>query len=77
MDSAQPTDRIIGFIHFLREQGYTVGIQEIMDALSSLSKMPFDKKAIKHTLRSLTCHSYLEWQQYELLFKPILAIKKN
>jgi len=68
MLTAEPTDRIIGFVHFLREQGYTVGIQEILDSLSSLGKLPFDKKSIKHTLRSLTCHSYLEWQQYELLF---------
>ena len=69
MNTAQPTDRIIGFIHFLRDEGYTIGIQEILDALSSLSsQVLINKKQLKHILRSLTCHSYLEWQQFELLF---------
>ena len=69
MDTAQPTDRIIGFIHFLRGEGYTIGVQEILDALSSLnSSALISKKQLKHILRSLTCHSYLEWQQFELLF---------
>jgi uncharacterized protein with von Willebrand factor type A (vWA) domain len=69
VNTAQPTDRIIGFIHFLRGEGFTIGIQEILDALASLnSQALINKKQLKHILRSLTCHSYLEWQQYELLF---------
>lgn len=69
MDTTQPTGRLIGFIHYLRYEGFTIGIQEILDALTSLDDQALtDKKQLKHILRSLTCHSLLEWQQFEALF---------
>ena len=69
MDTAQPTGRLIGFIDFLRYQGFTIGIQEILDALASLSEQSLSNKShLKRILRSLTCNSYLEWRQFEFLF---------
>lgn len=70
MDTTQPTDRLIGFVHYLRHEGFNIGIQEILDVLSSLgSQVLTHKPTAKNILRSLSCHSHLEWQQFDELFQ--------
>ncbi|HIF17909.1 MAG: VWA domain-containing protein [Cycloclasticus sp.] len=69
MVATQPTSRLIGFVHFLRDTGFNIGVREILDVLTSLgSDALTDKKQTKNILRSLSCHSRLEWQQFDRLF---------
>lgn len=69
MVATQPTSRLIGFVHFLRDTGFNIGVREILDVLTSLGNEALtDKKQTKNILRALTCHSHLEWQQFDQLF---------
>ncbi|PHS73354.1 MAG: hypothetical protein COB22_01285 [Cycloclasticus sp.] len=69
MVATQPTSRLISFVHFLRDTGFNIGVREILDVLTSLgSDVLTDKKQTKNILRALSCHSRLEWQQFDRLF---------
>ncbi|PCH85442.1 MAG: hypothetical protein COB26_03900 [Piscirickettsiaceae bacterium] len=77
MVATQPTSRLIGFVHFLRDTGFNIGVREILDVLTSLGRDALtDKKQTKNILRALSCHSRLEWQQFELLFDLYWQSKK-
>ncbi len=69
MVATQPTRRLIGFVHFLRNTGFNIGVREILDVLASLgSDVLTDKKQTRNIIRALSCHSRLEWQQFDQLF---------
>ncbi len=69
MNTAAPTSRIVGFIHHLRDEGYSIGIREVMDMLSSLdSEVINEPVASRDVLRSMSCHSRNEWEKFDDLF---------
>jgi len=69
MVSAHLTTRLIKFIHLLRDTGFNIGTRETIDVLTSLGDNSLtDKKSAHHIIRALSCHSKLEWQQFDSLF---------
>lgn len=69
MNLQQADTRLIGFLHYLRHEGYTIGIQETLDTLDIMQygRHP-DKTRARHVMRALTCHNHEEWQQFDHLF---------
>ena len=69
MTSDQPTARLIRFIHLLRDTGFNIGTRETIDVLNSLGESSLtNKTSTRHIIRTLSCHSKLEWQQFDALF---------
>lgn len=64
------TPKILGFCHFLRAEGFKVGIQETCDALTAANiNLMMPKDIFKYTLRSLTCSSLEEFERFDSLFE--------
>lgn len=69
MNTRQPTERIVGFIHFLRDEGFSIGIQDVKDILAGLDTESFtDRTCSRNIIRSLTCHCQNDWQKFDDLF---------
>lgn len=65
----QPAQRLVGFVHHLRDEGFSIGIQEVMDMLSSLEFGSLTDKRYSHkVMRSLACNNQLDWQRFDQLF---------
>lgn len=69
MNATTPTRRILGFIHHLRDSGFSIGIEETLDALDVVASdhWPSVERA-RHTLRCLTCQCVEDWQRFDDLF---------
>jgi uncharacterized protein with von Willebrand factor type A (vWA) domain len=62
--------RLVGFINYLRQEGYTIGIQETLDSLRALHMPPLpDEDFTRHVLRTLTCRDHAEWLRFDQLFQ--------
>jgi uncharacterized protein with von Willebrand factor type A (vWA) domain len=62
-------DRILGFCRFLREEGFGVGVQQTLDAITAVRIcQPRNGEALSATLRPVLCASREEWERFpELL----------
>lgn len=62
--------RLLGFVNHLRQEGYTIGVQETLDSLHvlNLAQLPV-KDFTHHVLRSLTCRDHTEWRRFDGLFR--------
>ena len=64
------TNKIIGFAHLARSEGFKVGIQETCDALAAANiGLLTPKSAFKYTLRSLMCSTREEFERFDVLFE--------
>ncbi len=65
----QPTERLVDFVHHLRDEGFSIGIQEVMDMLSSLQVSALtERNYSQQVIRSLACNSLDDWQRFDALF---------
>lgn len=65
----QTDTRVLGFIHHLREQGYSVGIKETTDILDCFnSDTIVGKSWARDIIRSLSCQNKNDWQRFDELF---------
>lgn len=65
----QPTRRVAGFIRLLRHEGFTAGVAETVDALTTLGHCtPPELVTIRAALRSLLCRDRDEWARFDRLF---------
>lgn len=70
MNQSTSTQRLVDFLHFLRRAGFTIGVQETLDALRLLDLCsPLDAQAVRDALRSLLCLSRDEWGRFDRLFE--------
>lgn len=65
----RPTERILGFLRALREEGYRVGVQEELDALrvARIGNV-VDPRRMRWALRALLCTRSEEWHRFDDLF---------
>jgi uncharacterized protein with von Willebrand factor type A (vWA) domain len=64
-----PADRLIGFVQFLRGNGFSVGIREGLDALRVAEICrPASAERVKWGLRALLCSNPDQWQRFDGLF---------
>ena len=64
-----PRQRVVGFLRYLRTQGFVLGVNETLDTLSTLSSCDLtDARFVKHTIRTLTCRDHAEWKRFDVLF---------
>lgn len=69
MISGQTTQRLVGFVRHLRQQGFIIGFQEVLDLMSSVDdRVLADINHSRNVMRSLTCHSRQEWRRFDDLF---------
>ncbi len=69
MNTLQPVERLLGFIHYLRDEGYTVGISEITDILAGLDNGKLaNRRHARNVIRALACQDADDWQRFNELF---------
>ena len=69
MISSLPDEKVLGFLHYLRNEGFTIGIQEAFDAIRVLNDVDIPNQFIAHhSIRSLTCRNHDEWSRFDKLF---------
>ncbi|MDX1519268.1 MAG: hypothetical protein R3318_04035, partial [Gammaproteobacteria bacterium] len=69
MNINQPAERLLGFVHHLRDEGFSIGIRETMDMLSCLDNDDVHGRTwTRNVIRSLACHSHSDWQKFDDLF---------
>jgi uncharacterized protein with von Willebrand factor type A (vWA) domain len=73
-----PHHRLLGFIHYLREEGYVIGVQETIDSLHLLNctHQP-DEHLTHHIIRSLACRDHAEWLRFDELFSNYWFPQRN
>lgn len=78
MNLQQADTRITGFLRFLRQEGYNVGIRETLDVLDimQVAGQP-DKTLAHHVLRALACQDHQDWQQFDHLFDKYWFAEKH
>ncbi|MBD3610435.1 MAG: VWA domain-containing protein, partial [Gammaproteobacteria bacterium] len=65
----QITQRVVGFIRFIHDNGFRIGVQEELDGLRVARHCNLlDQKRLRWGLRSLLCSSSEEWQEFDELF---------
>lgn len=70
MNQSLPDERILQFIHHLRDRGFVIGIQETQDTVKVLQQLNYpDHRTTHHTLRALACRNHEEWQQFDQYFR--------
>ena len=70
MNNDTPRQQLLGFIKFLRAEGFTLGIKETLHCLEITAEAGWPHAAqAKHTLRALTCQRTEDWQRFEELFE--------
>lgn len=63
------TERLIGFLHFMRSNGYHLGIQEELDMMKMAECSGLlDARRMRWGLRTLMCSSSDDWQRFDELF---------
>ena len=69
MINTLPDEKVLGFLHYLRHEGFTIGIQEAFDAIRVLHDVDVPDQVIAHhSMRSLTCRNHDEWSRFDKLF---------
>jgi uncharacterized protein with von Willebrand factor type A (vWA) domain len=73
-----PDHRLLGFIHYLRDEGYVIGVQETIDSLHLLNcaHQP-DEHLTHHIIRSLACRDHAEWLRFDELFSNYWFPQRN
>jgi len=62
--------RVAGFVRVLRDNGFTVGLQESADALRALQGLPLDRPGpVRDVLRCLFCARAEDWRRFDELFE--------
>lgn len=62
--------RLLGFVNHLRQEGYTIGVQETLDTMHALNLTALpEEDYTRHVLRSLTCRDHTEWRRFDELFR--------
>ena len=62
-------NHLIGFIQYLRQEGYNIGIRETLDVFKILGNTAYpDNLYTRLTIRSLSCHTHDEWQRFNQLY---------
>ncbi|MBX2870129.1 MAG: VWA domain-containing protein [Acidiferrobacterales bacterium] len=70
MNPIAPSQTLLGFLQFLKAEGFTFGIGESRDILSALKASDcLDRNNVAHTIRTLTCRSREDWRGYDLAFR--------
>lgn len=66
---SQLNERVIAFIHHLRENGLNIGIKELTDSMQLVSEFKHpDETLTRRYLRALCCQNKTQWQQFDTLF---------
>lgn len=66
---ARIVTRLLGFLRFLRGNGFQVGIREELDALRVAGRQDLlDARRLRWALRALLCSNRRDWERYEALF---------
>jgi len=70
-DQTNPlVENIIGFVRFVRDNGFKVGIKEECDALIVARYCNvINQRRLKWGLRSLLCNSSHDWERFDELFE--------
>lgn len=64
------TERILNFCRFLRDNGFGIGVQQTLDALTAAQVcQPTKNQALSDTLRPICCASHEEWNRFSELFE--------
>jgi len=62
--------RLLQFVRFLRQHGFTTGVQEAQDCLRfAAAAEVFDEKSMQAGLRCLLCRSRDDWRRFDDLFE--------
>ena len=63
-------ERIIGFVRFVRENGFKVGIKEECDALNIVGYCNvMNQRRLHWGLKSLLCNNSHDWERFDALFE--------
>ena len=64
-----PLERLIGFVGFVRAQGFNVGVAEELDAVTVAAQGVFgDRRRLFWLLKSLLCSRRPDWEHFDRLF---------
>ena len=64
-----PLERLIGFVGFVRAQGFNVGVAEELDAVTVTAQGALgDRCRLRWLLKSLLCSRRPEWERFDRLF---------
>ncbi len=64
------SERLAGFVHVLRANGFKVGVAEQMDTWRTVTVMGIDSaSSLKDSLKGLLCSNYREWEMFNDLFE--------
>lgn len=70
MTDETPSRRLIGFVRYLRREGFNVGTQEGLDAVQAVVlAQPWEASLLRDALRPITCRDHEEWQRFDTLFE--------
>ncbi len=62
-------ERLSGFFHALRENGFSPGIAEVIDASRAFASVPIDDlQALRDSLKALVSHNADEWRKFDKVF---------
>ena len=62
-------ERLAGFSHTLRENGFKVGLSETRDALAILAQpLSAQSTSLKPAFRSLFCATHVDWKRFDEIF---------
>ena len=65
-----PVECIVGFVRFVRDNGFKVGIKEGCDALTVAKYCNvLNQRRLKWGLRSLLCNNSHDWERFDKLFE--------
>ncbi len=69
MNISNTKERLIGFIHHLRGEGYKLGIREVLDTLDTVSSCDIpDELLTRNITRSLACQNHEDWIKFNAVF---------
>lgn len=64
-----PRQRLLGFLEYLRANGYVIGVGETADIIKTAATPSHpEPKFLKACMRSLCCRNLEDWQQFERLY---------
>ncbi len=64
------SDQFVDFTGYLKQNGFSIGIDQTRDALTLLGRQTRpDQQFTKQTLRGLFCSNLSQWQQFDDLFQ--------
>ncbi len=64
-----PRHRILGFLEYLRANGYVVGVGETADVIKTAAATTHpEPETLKASMRALCCRNLEDWQQFERLY---------